>query len=83
MQRCSVPGCTSEAAYEVILYDLYLEAGDVFFEEDETCPFICREHMRENEARMEGQREPRGDVRYPYTNQNEASGFTIYRPLNP
>lgn len=82
MQTCSVPECTTEAAYEVILYDLYLEAGDVFFEQDETCPFICPQHMSENEQGMQGQREPRGGVTYPYTNQHRAQGFTIYRPLS-
>jgi hypothetical protein len=33
----------------VILYDVYLSPGDVFYERDHTCPFLCEKHMLENE----------------------------------
>jgi len=80
-EKCSVEECQNPAAYQVILYDVYVPLGDVFFEEDFTCPRICRDHMIENESKAKGVREPRGDVEYPYTNRNQAQGFTIYRPL--
>jgi hypothetical protein len=83
MEQCRAPGCTNNADVEVILYDLYLygETGDVFFERDYTCPFLCSLHMTENEEQARGERKPRATVRYPYTNRNGAQGFTIYRPL--
>ena len=81
MKICSVKGCTNEAIHEVILYDFYLHDGTVFFEQDYTCPFICAEHATENEEEARGERRPRGDVDYPYTNQHGAQGFTIYRPI--
>jgi len=81
---CSVDGCEREAAVKVILYDVYLYYADggVFFEQDFTCPFLCAEHMSENESQAKGVREPRGFVKYPYTNRNRALGFTIYFPLD-
>jgi len=79
--KCSVSGCTADAVCEVILYDVYLHDGTVFFEQDYTCPYLCAEHVVENEAEAKGERKPRGVVTYPYTNQHAAQGFTIYRPL--
>jgi len=81
--QCSVDGCQREATVKVILYDAYpyYSDGDVFFEQDFTCPFLCAEHMSENELQAKGVREPRGFVEYPYTNRNRAQGFTIYFPL--
>jgi len=77
-----VPGCNRPAELEVILYDFYLnDGGEVFSEQDSTCPYICAEHAVKNEKQAEGVREPRGSVIYPYTNQNEVNGFTIYRPV--
>lgn len=78
---CRVEACRNPADYEVILYDFYTEVGDVFFERDFTCPYICCEHAVENEERAVGVREPRGSVSYPCTNRERAQGFTIYRPL--
>jgi HJR/Mrr/RecB family endonuclease len=37
--------------------------------------------MDENEARSVGMRAPRGYVRYPYTNQHGAQGYTKYTPV--
>lgn len=83
--NCHAPNCQEPADVEVILYDVYLElddqGGDVFFERDHTCPFLCNQHMVENEQQASGTREPGGDIKYPFTNQNGARGFTIYRPL--
>ena len=77
MQKCRVHGCGKKAEYEAILYAF----ADVFFQQDFTCPYLCAEHMVQNEVHALGVREPRGWVRYPYTNRHQAQGFTIYRPL--
>jgi hypothetical protein len=82
MKKCNIRGCKKPAEFEVILYDVYPYNQHVFFERDFTCPFLCGEHMVENETNGSGTREPRGFVRYPYSNQENAIGFTIYRPLN-
>ena len=47
--RCGVEGCGNLPVYEVILYDIYLDIGEVFFEQDITCPYLCPKHMIENE----------------------------------
>ncbi len=51
------------------------------FKTDHTCPYICKGHAAENELEAEGERRPRGDTIYPYTNLDLAQGFIIYRPL--
>lgn len=80
--KCMVEGCDGNATFEVILYDFYpYRVGDVFFQQDFTCPFICAGHATENESKAVGERRPRGRVQYPYTNQHRAQGFTIYRYL--
>lgn len=79
--NCSVKGCQRKADYKVILYDVYFDIEEVFFEQDTTCPFICTHHMVQNEKLAEGVREPRGAIDYPYTNQEYAYGFTIYQPI--
>jgi hypothetical protein len=81
--KCSVPNCSNPAAFEVILYDVYdLERDfDVFFEQDETCPFICSAHAAENELSCPGPRQYRGVYNMCHTNQHGAQGITIYRPL--
>jgi len=81
MEKCNIRGCKKPAEFEVFLYDVYLHAEDVFFQRDFTCPFLCGEHMAENEQYASGIRAPREHVRYPYSNQEDAQGFTIYRPL--
>src|SRR5262249_26134034 len=45
---CSVKGCTDPATVRVILYDVY-SFGNVFFEQDRTCPYLCEAHVVENE----------------------------------
>jgi len=82
--NCSAPGCERAAAVRVILYDVYLynTEAEVFYEEDYTCPYLCAEHVTENETKAVGVREPRGFVKYPYTNRGSAQGFTIYLPLD-
>jgi hypothetical protein len=79
--KCRVPGCGGDAELEVLLYDFYPHEGTAFMEQDHTCPFICRAHARENERNARGERKPRGEVTYPFTNQQGAQGFTIYREL--
>lgn len=81
MAKCAIDGCETEASIEVILYDFYSSpsGATVFFEQDSTCPYICDAHAIENEKKAEGERKPRGRVRYPHTNRKLAQGFTIYR----
>lgn len=79
--KCSVKGCGKDATSEVILFDVYTHDGTVFFEQDFTCPYLCAEHVVENERKARGVRKPRGVVHYPYTNRHSAQGFTVYRPL--
>ena len=47
--KCSVLECSRDAVVEVILYDVYPN-GEVFFEQDRTCPYLCAKHVAENEA---------------------------------
>jgi len=81
--QCSVDDCANPAEYEVYLYDYYpYQPNDFeFFEQDFTCPFLCKKHMEENEARADGERRPRGFVHYPYSNRHMAQGYTKYAPL--
>lgn len=81
--KCSVSGCGKNAYVEVRLYDVYLApyAPEVFDERDSTCPYLCGKHLNENEKQARGERKPRGDVQYPYTNKHGAQGFTVYRVL--
>jgi hypothetical protein len=79
--KCSVPGCGAEAQVEVILYDVYTDIQDVFFQRDYTCPYLCGHHLVENEVGIRGERKPRSVAGYPFTNQHGAQGFTIYRPI--
>src|SRR5690606_38866076 len=60
--KCSVEGCSNQAEYEVLFYSYYVEMNRVHFKQDYTCPFICDEHMQENEAMSVGVREPRSDI---------------------
>lgn len=79
--RCCVEGCPSRAAYGVVLYDVDLHEGGIRFEQDETCPYICVEHMIDNERHAIGDRRPEERVDYPYTNRNRVRGMSVYRPL--
>jgi len=49
MPKCAVTGCGNEADVEVILYDVYSD-GEVLFEQDFTCPYLCTHHVESNEA---------------------------------
>jgi hypothetical protein len=46
--KCSVEGCERAAAVKVLLYDVYPD-GEVFMEQDRTCPWLCRAHLVANE----------------------------------
>ncbi len=85
--KCAVTGCEREAKYEVIFYDVYLYADvTVFYERHESCPFICHQHMAENEhGAKTGLPDPnlrayRGVVDYPHA-RSAGQGFVTYRPL--
>ena len=47
--KCCVENCGEDAAVEVLLYDFYAEMLEVLLERDFTCPFLCSDHMAENE----------------------------------
>lgn len=80
-QPCSVPGCTVPAGVVVALVDKY-PGGERFAEQDETCPFLCHAHKRENERRRAGPGAvPRTDNRYPFSNRAGAQGWSAYFPL--
>ena len=79
--HCSAPDCAEPANVEVYLYDVY-STGEVFWELDRTCTFLCTHHMLKNESEAKDERRPRGFVQYPYANKNGAKGFTIYRALD-
>jgi hypothetical protein len=83
MPKCSVVTCTNSATVEVRLYAVYLQGpGTIIFDEqDFTCPYLCGEHVEENERSAKGERKPLGIVEYPFSNLHRAKGFTIYRPL--
>lgn len=80
--KCAVPACGRLAEYEVYLYDYYPFHDEEFFEQDLTCPFLCDEHMEENEKKAKGDRKPRGYVEYPFSNGHHAQGYTTYAPLS-
>jgi hypothetical protein len=79
-RACSASGCTNAATVEVHLYDVYGD-GNVFSEQDSTCPYLCAGHVAENEQTATGERRRRGQVVYRHTKKHRAQGFTIYRPL--
>ena len=80
--ECSVEGCTRDAVVEVILYVIYPEEQQVFFERDCTCPYLCAQDMVENEERLRRERGRCGAARYPFTNGQGANVFTAYCTLN-
>jgi len=80
-RMCSVVGCNEVAACEVIQVNVHVPEGKIFYYHDETCPYLCCDHVVENEFAAKGRREPRNTVRYPYSNQNTQQGFSIYTPL--
>jgi hypothetical protein len=79
--KCNANGCGKDADFEVILFDVYSE-GEVFFEQDQTCPHLCENHVIENELKADGDRKPRGVTSYPHSNRHRAQGYSMYRPLN-
>lgn len=79
--KCSVQNCIDPAEYEVVLYDYYVHSSETFYEQDYTCPFLCKKHMDENEAQAIGERIPRNGVVYPYTNKYVAQGYSKYNPI--
>jgi len=77
--NCSVGGCRNKAKYKVFLYD-HID-GVELYEEDFTCPYLCQEHYEENELKAEGDRKPRCEMTYPYTNQEFAQGYSKYEEI--
>lgn len=50
---CAVEGCGKPAYVEVFLYDFISTTIEVFCQRDETCGFLCEQHLEENEASAE------------------------------
>lgn len=63
------------------MYDYYPFTNKESLEQDFTCPFLCEDHMQENERKANGRRQPRGWVIYPYSNQGGAQGYSKYAPI--
>lgn len=78
---CSVSGCRNVAACEVFRQNMDLPAGECRCDRDDSCPYLCRKHITENERLAKGVREQKGRVIYPYTNQRKLMGFSVYMPL--
>jgi hypothetical protein len=81
--QCSVPRCSNLACVEVRLFDIYrhVDSFEVFDQQDNTCPFLCGQHLSKNEQEAVGTRKPRDVTRYPFTNRHGAQGYTTYRSL--
>ncbi len=81
--KCSVSGCANSATVEARLYDVYPyeHQASVFDEQDFTCPYLCDEHLVENERQAVGERRPRGSVRYPHTNRDGAARNFVFAKL--
>ena len=79
--RCSVEGCPNMAGYEVRLYDFDPEEGALWFEPDESCPYLCLEHALDNERGARGERGLHVLVSYPHTNRERRHGVSIYLDL--
>ncbi|WP_145408419.1 restriction endonuclease [Paenibacillus xylanexedens] len=80
--RCAVEGCTKPPEFKVYLYDYYEQPiNQEFMEHDFTCPYLCENHMNINETQAIGNKKPRGNVTYPFSNKNKAQGFTKYIPI--
>ncbi len=79
MPKCSIPTCTVPAIAQAFQYDV--QGGEPIWRSDDSCPFLCRTHLAANEAETIGERKPGGKVEYIYTNQSQATGFTVYKPL--
>jgi hypothetical protein len=74
--RCSVEGCPSLAAYQVMLYAFDLGEGAVHFAGDETCPYLCVGHAIDNEHGAHGERGMAALVSYPHTNRDRLHGVS-------
>jgi hypothetical protein len=80
---CSVPGCSRDAEYNVYFTDFKRGYAERFLEEDFTCPYICHEHACENErGHTGGFQDDYSGVRYPYTKQEDGTGYTRYKRLS-
>jgi hypothetical protein len=77
---CSVPECSNVAACEVFRQNID-PTGELVCEPDDSCSYLCRKHISENERHAKGDRGLKGRVTYPFTNQRKLMGFSIYMPL--
>lgn len=73
---CSVDGCNNIAEYAVLVFKKY-KYGAISYQIDETCPYICAEHLKENELFNEKS----SNNKYKYTNKNNKEGYNKYFKL--
>ncbi|MCY6483854.1 P-loop NTPase fold protein [Clostridium aestuarii] len=78
--KCSVEGCNHIAEYATFLFKEY-KYGVTSYCIDNTCPYLCSRHMKDNEESCIGNREPEITVKYKYTNKNNMVGYTKYFKL--
>ena len=78
---CSVSDCRKVAVCKVFRQDFDIAGGEPICDPDDSCPYLCREHLTENEQQAKGIRNLRGLVTYPHTNKLKLKGVSIYMPL--
>jgi hypothetical protein len=79
--KCAVEGCERPAEYIVMLYNYRDELQEEFYEQDQSCPFLCEQHMTENEQQAIGEKISGSSTTYPHTNKFNKRGFTKYIPV--
>ena len=80
-ESCSAPGCSRPATVRVFLNDYYGHGID-FHEVDFSCPYLCDEHMKQNEAEATGFRR---ECKYPFTKwggKRAVEGWTTYENID-
>jgi len=77
MFACSVDECIEDGKYLVMLRDIYPD-GEIFYEPDETCSYLCERHMMENQESKQNSGGTRPCFSYKYTNKNLAQGWSEY-----
>lgn len=78
--RCQVDGCNNTAEYAVFVVNTN-KYGAKSYKEDNTCPYICSEHLIENEKSKAEIKNKKNYIKYLYTNKNYEYGYTQYFKL--
>lgn len=78
--KCSVEGCNHISEYATFFVKEY-KYGAISYDVDDTCPYLCLKHMKENEESSSGNRKAETVVHYKFTNKNNQIGYTKYFKL--